>query len=156
MAAPGTAREALIAEILGDLGALLARVEALPALVRAADERLMETARILDSASDKYRMTVTAFNEQAKLDLAEYLNHKAAAMASMTVEEQRAAMQEAARMAFRSEASEKSADLGKVLGDAARAFRRSRWSRLVEHAVTALVASGFTAGMVYVILSGRI
>lgn len=152
MNAPRTAREALIAEMLGDLDALLSRVEALPALVAGAEERLSGTAAALDAAGDKYRMAVTAFNEQAKADLSEYFDRKAGEVSSRTVEDQRAAMQEAARMAFRSEASDKAASLGLVLGEAAKEFRLSMRSRLVEHAITALVASGFTAGFVYLIV----
>ena len=152
MNAPRTAREALIAEMLGDLDALLARIEALPALVAGAEERLSGTAAALDAAGDKYRMAVTAFNEQAKTDLSEYFDRKAVGVSSRTVEDQRAAMQEAARMAFRSEASDKAASLGLVLGEAAKEFRLSMRSRLVEHAITALVASGFTAGFVYLIV----
>ena len=152
MNAPRTTREALIAEMLGDLDTLLDRVEALPALVAAAEEKLSGTVTALDDAGDKYRMAVTAFNEQAKADLTEYLDRKAVEVSSKTVEEQRAAIQEAARMAFRSEASDKAANLGLVLSEAAKDFRRSMWSRLVEHAVTALIASGFTASLVYVIL----
>lgn len=152
MNAPRTAREALIAEMLGDLDALLARIESLPALVAGAEERLSGTAAALDTAGDKYRMAVTAFNEQAKADLSEYFDRKAVEVASRTVEDQNAAMQEAARMAFRSEASDKAASLGLVLGEAAKEFRLSMRSRLVEHAITALVASGFTAGLVYLIV----
>lgn len=152
MNAPRTAREALIAEMLGDLDALLARIEALPALVAGAEERLSGTATALDAAGDKYRMAVSAFNEQAKADLSEYFDRKVVEVSSRTVEDQRAAMQEAARMAFRSEASDKAASLGLVLGEAAKEFRLSMRSRLVEHAITALVASGFTAGFVYLIV----
>lgn len=152
MNAPRTAREALIAEMLGDLDALLARIEALPALVTSAEERLSGTAAALDAAGDKYRMAVTAFNEQAKADLSEYFDRKAVEVSSRTVEDQRAAMQEAARMAFRSEASDKAESLGLVLGEAAKEFRLSMRPRLVEHAITALVASGFTAGFVYLIV----
>lgn len=152
MNAPRTTREALIAEMLGDLDALLARVEAVPALVAGAEERLSGTVAALDAAGDKYRLAVTAFNEQAKADLSEYFDRKAGEVAARTVEDQRAAMQEAACIAFRSEASDKAASLGLVLGEAAKEFRLSMRSRLVEHAITALVASGFTAGLVYLIV----
>lgn len=152
MNAPRTTREALIAEMLGDLDTLLDRVEALPALVATAEEKLSNTVTALDNAGDKYRMAVTAFNEQAKADLTEYLDRIAVEISSKTVEEQRAAIQEAARMAFRSEASDKAANLGKVLSEATKDFRQSMWSRLVEHAITALIASGFTATLVYEIL----
>ena len=76
MNSPRTAREALIAEMLGDLDLLLARVEALPALVDTAEERLTSTVTALDNAGDKYRMAITAFTEQAKTELAEYLDRK--------------------------------------------------------------------------------
>ena len=115
MNSPRTAREALIAEMLGDLDLLLARVEALPALlVATAEERFTSTVTALDNAGDKYRMAITAFTEQAKTDLAEYLDRKTIEVSSKTVEEQRAAIQEAARMAFRSEASDKAVNLGLV------------------------------------------
>jgi len=149
MNSPRTAREALIAEMLGDLDLLLARVEALPALVATAEERLTSTVTALDNAGDKYRMAITAFTEQAKTELAEYLDRKTVEVSSKTVEEQRAAIQEAARVAFRSEASDKAENLGLVLGEAAKEFRRSMWSRLMEHVITALISSGFTVGLLY-------
>jgi len=152
MNAPRTAREALIAEMLGDLDTLLARVEALPAVVSAAEERLGATVSALHDAGDRYRLAVTAFNEQAKADLTEYLDLKTAQVAAKTIDEQRAALQEVARAAFRSEASDKAASLGLVLGEAAKEFRRSMWSRVMEHAITALIASAFTSGLVYAIL----
>lgn len=155
MNGPRTAREALIAEVLGDLDGLLTRVEALPAMVAGAEGRLSGTVAALDEAGDKYRLAVTAFTEQAKVDLSEYLDLKtahAAELAAKTIEEQRAALQEAARVAFRSEASDKAASLGVALGEAAKEFRRSMWSRMMEHAVTALIASTFTAGLVYAIV----
>jgi hypothetical protein len=152
MNSPRTTREALIAEMLGDLDLLLARVEALPVLVTTSEERLTSTVKALDNAGDKYRIAITAFTEQAKTELAEYLDRKTIEASSKTVEEQRAAIQEAARMAFCSEASDKAVNLGLVLGEAIKQFRRSMWSRLMEHAITALISSGFTVGLFYVLL----
>ena len=149
MNSPRTAREALIAEMLGDLDLLLTRVEALPSLFANTEERLTSTVTALDNAGDKYRMSITAFTEQAKQELAEYLDRKTIEVLSKTVEEQRAAIQEATREAFRSEASDKAANLGLVLGEAAKEFRRSMRSRLMEHAITALISSGFTVGLLY-------
>ncbi|CAA9890791.1 conserved hypothetical protein [Candidatus Methylobacter favarea] len=145
---PRTAREALIAEALGDLDQLLARVEALPALVSGAETSLTESIKTLEDAGDRYRMAVTAFTEQAKTELTEYLERKTVEVYSKTTEDQRAAMQEAARMAFRSEASDKAADLGKSLRAAAKEFRRSTWIRLFEHAFTAIIASCATVWLI--------
>ena len=144
-----TVREVLIAEAFGELDGLLARVEALPGMVASAEHSLTATVAALTDASDKYRMAVSAFNEEAKQELTEYLERTAGAVTAKTVEEQRSAMKEAARLAFRSEASDKAASLGIALGHAAKEIRQARWSRLFEHALTALVTSIFTAGLVY-------
>ncbi|MDR2031382.1 MAG: hypothetical protein LBP86_03790 [Azoarcus sp.] len=145
MNGPRTSREALIAELLGDLDGLLARVEALPALIADMEKTLAETTFALENASDKYRMTVTTFTEQAKIDLAEYFDRKAAQAAQTackTLAEQQTALYEAARAAFRSGVP--------LSGQALRESRRSMYGRLMEHGITALIASGMTAGLVYV------
>ncbi len=152
---PHTAKEALIAEMLGDMDTLLARFEALPALIAGTEERITGTVATLEDAGDKYRMAITAFTEQAKVELSEHFDRKVVEVSSKTVEEQRAAIQEIARLAFRSEASDKATTLGIALGKAAKEFRRSMWSRLWEHAITALIASGFTAGLVYAIFTNH-
>lgn len=152
MNAPRTAREALIAEMLGDLDTILARVEAVPALVSTAEEKIAATVKILEETGDRYRLAVTAFNEQAKTELSEYFDRKASQVAAKTYEEQRAAIQEIARSAFQTEAYEKAASLGIALSEAAKEFRRSKWSRMIEHSVTALLASVITLSIVLAIV----
>lgn len=152
MAEPRTTREALIAELLGDLDTLYARAERLPQAVADSEAKLIGTVTALNEAGDKYRLAVTAFTEQARTELTEYLQRKAGDIAAKTVEEQRAALQDAARAAFRSEASDKAAQLGVSLGEAAREFRRSMGSRLLEHGFTALLSSMLTAGLVLYIV----
>jgi len=138
MNAPRTAREALMAELLGDLDALLARVEALPAVVAESEKAIATTVTVLEAAGDKYRAAVMAFNEQAKADLNDYLDLKSTQIASATakaIEEQRAAMLEAARAAFYS-----------------KEFRRSKVDRVTEHLLTALISSALTATFVTFLL----
>lgn len=148
MTGPRTTREALIAEMLGELDTLLARVEALPKEIATAESQVANSVASLNEAGDKYRMAVTAFTEQAKTELTEFLQRKASEVAAKTVEEQRAAIQEAARQAFRSEASDKAAALGVALGQAAKQFQRTMATRLFEHGFTALVTSGLTSCLV--------
>jgi hypothetical protein len=148
---PRTTREALIAEILGDLDTLLTRIETLPVLIADAEEKVSGTVRVLEEAGDKYRLAVTAFNEQAKTDLSEYFDLKTAQITSKTIDEFKAVLQEAALIAFHSEAAEKSLKLDLALKETAREFHRSIWFRIMEHAITALIASSFTAGIVYAI-----
>lgn len=152
MAEPRNTREALIAQLLGDLDTLYARAEQLPQAIAQSEAKLKDTVTAIDAAGDKYRLAVTAFTEQARTELTEYLQRKAGDIASKTIEEQRAALQEAARAAFRSEASDKAAQLGVSLSQAAREFRRSRGSRLLEHGITALLSSMLTAGLVLYIV----
>lgn len=149
---PTTTREALIAEMLGDMSALLDRFEALPAITAASEDQIKLSAVALAEAGDKYRLAVTAFTEQAKAELSEYLDRQTA----RTAEEQRAAMQEAARIAFRGEASDKAAFLSAALADAVREFKRSKWDRLLEHTITAVVASIISSIVLYVLFRGAI
>lgn len=150
MDGPHTAREALIAELLGDVDRLLMRVEALPGALGDAEQRLAGMALALDIASDRFRDAVTVFSEQAKRELADYVDRKAMLVAEASgkaVEEQRAALQEAAVLALHSVLQEplaKSAALP--------AGEKAGWRRFLEHATTALLASGFTAGLVYLLI----
>jgi hypothetical protein len=149
---PRTAREALVAELLGDVDGLLKRVEALPAEIAKSEGQLAGTAKAMQDAGDKFRLAVTAFTDQAKTDLGEYFDHKLAAAAhaaSRTVDEQRAALQEAARLAFAFEASERAGNLAQALAAATQEFRRSAWTRLAEHGVTALVTSTLTVTLLH-------
>ena len=92
-------------------------------------------------------MAITAFTDEARTELVEFLQRKAGEVAAKTVEEQRTAMQEAARAAFRSNASDRAEQLGIALGQAAKEFRRSMGSRLIEHGLTALLAAGLTGAI---------
>lgn len=148
MNGPRTAREALIAELLGDVDRLLARVEALPAQVAAAEANVAGTITGLNEAGDRFRLAVTAFAEEARTGLAEYVQRKAGEAGSRAAEEARAAMIDAARQAFRSEASDRAAQLANTLAQASREFRQSTWSRLAEHFLTACAASALSAGLV--------
>ena len=148
MAEPRTTREALVAELLGDLDSLLTRVEALPHAIANAQAKLTGSVAGLDSAGDKFRMAVTAFTSEARGELTDFLERKAGEVASRTVDEQRAAIQEAARAAFESAAFDKASQLVIALGQAAKEFRRATLSRLLEHGLIAVVASLLTAGLV--------
>ena len=77
-ASPRTAREALFAEILGDLDSMLTRIENLPKLVENCEERLSTKAAALESAGEKYGQAVSAFTEQAKEELTEFLERESA------------------------------------------------------------------------------
>ena len=152
MSDPRTMREALAAQMLGELDALVSKVEALPKAIDQAEKRVTDSVTTLDQAGDKFRMAVTAYVEQAKTELTEYLQRKSKEVAAATVEEQRTVMQEAARAAFRTEAIERAASLGRSLSEASKEFQRGHLSRIIEHGITALVASGLTACAVWFLI----
>ncbi|SDA85343.1 hypothetical protein SAMN03159475_0113 [Pseudomonas sp. NFPP33] len=147
-------REALVVQALEEVDGLLVRVETLLASVSGAESSLNATTESLQEAGDKYRMAVTAFTEQAKADLTEHLQRKASEHVAATVEEQRGAMQEAARIAFRSQASDDAASLAKTLRAAAGEFQRAAWARMAENLVVALLSSSIVAGVTYALLRG--
>lgn len=152
MGDPRNVREALIAELLGDVDKILTRLEALTPAVASAEKGVLDSVAALESAGDRYKSVITTFSDKAKADLGDYLDRKTHQATVQTVDEQRAAMQEAARHAFRSEASDKATALGISLGEAAREFRRSMWSRVLEHGLTAVLASLLTVSLAHWLL----
>jgi hypothetical protein len=144
-----TTREALAALMLEEIDTLLARIETLPATITNAEERLAATVAALDTAGNKYRVVITAFTEEAKTETVTYLERKTSQITSRTMEEQRSAMQAAARIVLEEEITGIAARLNVALAQAAKEFRRSTWMRPMEHAITALIASSCTAGLVY-------
>lgn len=153
MSEPRTTREALIAQMLGDLDGLLTRVEQLPKAIREAETRLAATSRVLNDAGDKYRMAVTVFTEEAKTTLTEYLEQKMSQVAALTVEERRAIIEEAVRHAYQFQASGSipryQSDLNR---SASEDGRRPHW-RILEHGVTAALTSVLTATLVLLIVA---
>ena len=149
-------REALMAQALGDLDSLLEHVEALAGVIDIAGSKvakqLQTSTAALDNASDKYRLAITAYTESAKEDLLVFTQRKATKLADHTLEELQVSMRAAASAAFRTEASDKAAQLGIALGRAANEFRRSMWSRLAEHGFTAVISSACTAGFLIAFL----
>lgn len=102
--APRTAKDALIAEMMGDLDAILDRVQAMKA-------GMDQTVSALAEADDKYRLAVTAFTEQAKAELSDYLDNKA----TQSVEIQTMYLQEAIRRILQENGPNDSATLALIL-----------------------------------------
>ena len=95
MNASSTAREALIKELLGDMDGLLKRAEALPDQILDSESKIKNTVALIDAAGDRYRLAVTAFNEEAKRDLSEFASNKTRSIEQATaisLENHRAAL----------------------------------------------------------------
>lgn len=152
VAEPRTTREALIAEVLGEMDGLVTRIETLQKAIDATDARLARTAATLNQSTDKYRHALSTFADQAKTDVTRHLQQLASDAAAKTLDDQRAAMLTAARFAFRAEVSGKATALAEVLNQSAREFRRTRRSRMIESGIAALAASIVSALMVWMLL----
>jgi len=148
MAERYTTREALIAEVLGELDDLLTRVERLPDTMTEAETRLVRSVHILEDAGDKYRLAITAFTEEAKVSLTEYLQHKAAQTLADAVEEHRVAIQHAVSVARRSETMQQEPQPSPCGHVTVVSHGSRRLSRLFAHSVTAVLASLVTAAVV--------
>lgn len=152
VSAPRTTREALIAEVLGEMDALMNRVENLQRSIDAADAKLARTVAAMNVTTDKYRLAVSGFADRAKTDVSRYLQHMANDAAAKTLEDQRQAMLTAARFAFRAEVSGKASALAEVLNQSAKEFRRARQARMLETGLAALAASVVSSLLVWLLL----
>lgn len=103
MGEPRTTREALVAQMLGELDGLLTRVEQVSKTIAEAEVRIATTVQVRDQAGDKYRSAVASCTADAKVKLTEHLQHGAAEMTAYIVEKQRTVRQEAARTPLQAE-----------------------------------------------------
>lgn len=147
-AEPRSLREALAAQVLEEVDSVLTRAEALVLAVERAGGDIDRSTQALVTAGEGYRNAVAAFTNEAKIELGSHLNSLTAEVIPLTAEEQRAAMQEAARLAFRREAAEQAEALARALKEALDDFKQSKGVRRMECAAIALGSSVFTATLV--------
>lgn len=133
---PRTSREALIAEMLGDIDSLLTRCEAFTQIVDVLQTQMASNATTLDAAGERYRIAVCTFSEQAKQEVSSYLERKAGEAGTKILDSQQAALREAVVRKL-----EATANNAGIKG-------RSVWSRLAELVGVGIVAGITAAGMV--------
>lgn len=144
-AEPRNLREALAAQVLEEVDGVLTRAEALVLSVDRAGGDFERSTKALIEAGEGYRNAVVQFTAEAKSELGNYLAHLTSEVIPLTAEEQRAAMQEAARLAFRRESAEQAESLAKALKDALDDFTQSKVVRRTECAAIAFGSSMLTA-----------
>ena len=119
---PRTTKEALFAEMLGDLDSMLTRIE-------NCEARLSARANALESSGEKYGQAVAAFTEQAKGELGDFIE-----MASITTVERHVAVEKAAHSSLLAED---------------RNIRPFFWSRIFEHMFISLLTACFMVLIMY-------
>ena len=87
MAAPKTTKEALIAEMLGDIDAMMQRIEQYPAILKAVETGLLESARTMETAGANIRKAAREYTEQAKESLQNFTSEKAAEIKALRTEQ---------------------------------------------------------------------
>ncbi|NUZ08267.1 hypothetical protein [Piscinibacter koreensis] len=144
---PATLREALLADLVGDVARLLDRVEALrPTFTESTDNMTAAQASLLAQLA-AFDSHIVALAEKAKLQTVKYILARTDEAANRTTEAQIRAMSAAARELFRSE-------LEPALHGAAAPLRRLEqqagrpWLRWLTHAATAAAASAGTWALV--------
>lgn len=146
MSSPSTAREAFIVETLGEVAALLDRVEAVAPALDASRLALINASTELAGQVTAFESRMAGITENAKVQAVKHIARRTDEIARGSTEAQTRAMEEAARMLFRTEvgpALQRVALPIQHLTDFAQRGARP-WQQWLTHAATAVVASALT------------
>jgi hypothetical protein len=141
-----TAREAFIAEMLGEMAALLDRVEAVAPALDASRLALINAGNELAGQVTAFESRMAGITENAKVQAVKHIARRTEEIARGAADAQTRAMEEAARMLFRTEvgpALQRVAMPLQHLADLADRGARP-WQHWLTHAATAVVASALT------------
>jgi len=143
----GSAREALIAEAIGEMATLLDRIEAAkPAIDAARDARVQASANLAGQVADAENR-ITAIADSATVQAIRQIARRSEELARSAAEAETEAMRAAARDLFRTE-------LGPTLQRFAQTVNRGgspnqpRFGAWWSHALTAIAAAGGTLAAV--------
>jgi hypothetical protein len=145
---PNTAREALIAEALGEVARLLDRVEALPLAMRDATQAMTRASDELGGQLGTFEHRMTAISEHAKTVVLEHIARRSNELTRRSLDEQSQAMSNAARTLFTTEFGASQHRLAALLQPVAERLQRP-WDSWLTHAATAAAASAATWAAAY-------
>jgi exonuclease VII large subunit len=135
--APRTVKEALVAEMLGEIDALLTRCETCSAAVSALQAQMASSTATLDAAGERYRITISTYTEQVKQEVSHYLERKTSEASAKMLASQQEQLQEAVLRILQSAVKN---GTGKS---------RPVWTRLAELSGVAILAGICGASIVY-------
>jgi hypothetical protein len=153
MIAPGSAREALIAVAIGDVVALLDRLETVAPSMDASLQALVQARQELAIQVVAFEERMTAITEHAKVQAVTHIARRTDEAARGLLNMQTRAMEEAARTLFKTEVAPALQQLVKPLQHLASRVSHP-WACWFTHAATAALASAVTWAL-SVYLSGR-
>jgi hypothetical protein len=143
MSHPGTAREALFVETLGELAALIERVEALTPAVTSACDALVQAQTGLRAELAGVEPRFATLAESAKAQTIKHIAARTDEAARRSIELQSRAMADAARVAFGAELGATVQRLHTLMQPLIEAHRR-RGLGWLTHAVVAAAAATIT------------
>lgn len=141
-----SAREALIAETLGEMAALLDRVEAVAPALDASRLALINASTELAGQVTAFESRMAGITENAKMQAVKHIARRTDEIARVSAEAQTRAMEEAARMLFRTEVGPALQRVAMPLQHLADLAHRGAhpWQHWLTHAATAVAASAAT------------
>lgn len=140
---PTTAREALIAEALGDIAHLLDRVESLNSAMDSRRVGLEQASAQLDARLGAFGAGMASITHQAKTKVVEHILQRTGEAARQTADVQTRAMEEAARLAFAAQVEPMLARVNASFRQIAHRVDRP-WELWLTHAATAAVSAAAT------------
>jgi hypothetical protein len=148
MAGEATPLDALVAEMLGDIGKLHDAVGLLTGTINEAGANIQVTINQLEAAGEKYNQAVLAANLRSKNEMIAYLKTVSATSIAKTTEEQREIVQKLLREAVSKEITA----LKKALAESSMNHQvpfLSSWGRiLICCSLTALIGSAITVELI--------
>lgn len=146
MKGTSSAREALIAETLGEMAALLDRVEAVAPALDASRLALINASTELAGQVTAFESRMAGITENAKMQAVKHIARRTDEIARGSAEAQTRAMEEAARMLFRTEVGPALQRVAMPLQHLAELAHRGAhpWQHWLTHAATAAAASAVT------------
>lgn len=146
MNGPGSAREALIAEVVGDLARMFDRAEALERSMAQSRQALADAHGRLGDQLAAFEAQVAALVERAKVEAVKHILARTEEATRRSIDQQSLAMAAAARVAFDAELSGTVHRLHSMLHLLIERQRRP-WDRWLAHAAIAAAASSVTWAM---------
>lgn len=141
-----SAREALIAETLGEMAALLDRVEAVAPALDSSRLALINASTELAGQVTAFECRMAGITENAKVQAVKHIARRTDEITRVSAEAQTRAMEEAARMLFRTEVGPALQRVAMPLQHLADLAHRGAhpWQHWLTHAATAAAASAVT------------
>lgn len=146
MTGTSSAREALIAETLGEMAALLDRVEAVAPALDASRLALINASTELAGQVTAFESRMAGITENAKMQAVKHIARRTEEITRVSAEAQTRAMEESARMLFRTEVGPALQRVAMPLQHLADLAHRGAhpWQHWLTHAATAAAASAVT------------